>query len=127
MNSKVLAFLVISNILYAGNNGFLQNQKYVCISQGILMNNEIVPVFSQEEAMKHPLRIMVDKNNILHTDSQLDLKLSHIEKTVYGNEENKIILGVENDKRFIIQISKAMKNVPMLFNCVETENWTIAR
>jgi len=127
MNCKILAFLAICNILYAGNNGFLQNQKYVCISQGALINNEVIPVFSKEDAMKYPLRIMVDKNNILHTDSQVDLKLPYIEKTVYGNEENKIILGVENDKRFIIQLSKAMKNVPMLFNCVETDNWTIAR
>lgn len=107
------------------NLGFMLNQKYVCINQGAIINNEIVPMVSQEDAFKYPIRFKIDDNNILHTDGQIDFKLPYLEKLVYGTPKNKIILSVENDMRFIIHISEIFQNVPIIYLCNETNNWTI--
>lgn len=108
------------------NLGFLMNQKYVCFNEGAIVNEEIKPIFSQEEALKYPTRIFIDDNNILHTDGTIK-NLNHIEKTMYGDANTKIILMIENDRRYIINISKQTNNIPMLFSCIETNNWTLVK
>ena len=108
------------------NLGFLMNQKYVCLNEGAIINEEIKPIVSQEEALKYPTRIFIDDNNILHTDGIIK-NLNHIEKTMYGDANTKIILMVENDRRYIINISKQTNNIPMLFSCIETNNWTLVK
>jgi predicted transport protein len=126
---KTLAVLLILAInLFAGdqNIGFQMNQKYVCISQGAMINDKIVPILSREDALKHPVRIVVDDNNVLNTDGTIK-NLKHIEKTVYGNSDNKIILMVNNNKRYIVMLSKQMKNIPIFYICTETDKWTLAK
>lgn len=128
MRYWLIALAILSVNSFAGekNIGFLMNQKYVCINQGAMMNNQVVPILSKEDAMKHPLRIVIDSNNILQTDGPIQ-NLKHIEETLYGDSENKIMLIVDNDKRFIMMASKQMGNIPIIYACVETDNWTIAK
>lgn len=122
-----LILLVISVSAEDKNIGFMMNQKYVCINQGALVDDKIVPIFSKEDAIKYPMRIMVDSKNILHTDGKQDLKLPFIDSKIYGNQNNQIILGIEDNRRVAVYISKTMQNTPVLYFCVETDNWTIAQ
>ena len=123
--TMILIFIVFS--LFAGdkNVGFLMNQKYVCINQGALINEKLVPILSKEDALNHPLRIVIDDNNILQTDGAYK-NLKHIKETLYGNTEHKIMLFVEKDNRYFIMSSKEMGNIPLLYFCWETDNWTLA-
>lgn len=124
---KIIIWSLIPLTIFADDNlGFLMNQKYVCFNEGAIINEQITPIFSQEEALKYPTRIFIDNNNVLHTDGPIK-NLSHLEKTIYGDDNTKIILMVEKDSRYIIQISKMANNIPMLFSCIETNNWTLAK
>ena len=125
---KIIVLMMLSVLMLhaeAKNLGFVMNQKYACINQGAIVDKEIMPVFSKEDALKYPMRIMIDDKNILHSDGGKDLKLPFIEKASYGTSENRITLAVKNDQRFMIFVSKAMESVPMLYFCFETDNWTI--
>lgn len=121
-----LTLLTISAFAAEKNIGFLMNQKYVCTNQGAIIDGKIVPVMSQEDALQHPLRFFVDGNNLLQTDGSIK-NLKHIEKTTYGDFENKIMLTINDNKRYIFMSSKKMKNIPIVYVCVETNNWTLAK
>lgn len=122
----ILLYLVIDSFAGDKNVGFLMNQKYLCINQGALIKNEIVPILSQEEALQHPLRIKVDENNLLQTDGAYK-NLKNIEKTSYGDSENLFMLMVIDDQRIMYMSSKDMKSIPILYLCIETDNWTLTR
>lgn len=122
----IFCLLIISAFAGEKNVGFLMNQKYLCVNQGALIDDKIVPVLSQEDALKHPLRIKVDEDNLLQTDGAFK-NLKHIEKTLYGNSDTKIMLLVKDDERYMIFSSKQMNNVPMIYLCIETDNWTLAK
>ena len=128
MKNIFVVLLLLAINIFAGdkNIGFLMNQKYFCINRGAMIKEQIIPIFSKEDAFKYPLRIVIDDDHILQTDGTIK-NLKHIEKTVYGDLENKIILIVKDNKRFIIVVSKKMKNIPMLYSCVETNNWTLTK
>lgn len=128
MKNTFIALLLLTISISAGdkNIGFQMNQKYVCINQGAMINDNIVPILSKEDALKHPLRIVVDSNNILQTDGAIK-NLKHIEKTIYGDSRNKIILIVDGNNRFIMMLSKQMKNMPIIYACTETNNWSLAK
>ena len=66
MRYWLITLVILSGSSFADkkNIGFLMNQKYVCINQGALMNDQLVPILSKEDALNHPLRIVVDDNNI---------------------------------------------------------------
>ncbi len=126
---KLLIVFILSIIsIFAGekNIGFLTNQKYLCINQGAFINNKIVPILSKEDTLKYPLRIKVDDNNLLQTDGAYK-NLKHIEKTLYANSNTKIMLMIEKDKRFMMLSSKKMNNMPILYLCTETDNWTLTK
>ena len=122
----IFLFLVINTFAGDKNVGFLMNQKYLCINQGALIKNELVPVLSQEDTLKHPLRIKVDENNLLQTDGVYK-NLKHIEKTYYGDSENLFMLMIENDQRLMYMSSKEMKGIPLLYLCTETDNWILTK
>lgn len=122
----IFLFLVINTFAGDKNVGFLMNQKYLCINQGALIKNELVPVLSQEDTLKHPLRIKVDENNLLQTDGVYK-NLKHIEKTYYGDSENLFILMIEDDQRLMYMSSKEMKGIPLLYLCTETDNWILTK
>ncbi len=122
----LLLFLAINSLASDKNIGFLMNQKYLCINQGAMINDDLVPILSKEDALKHPLRIIIDDNNMLHTDGAIK-NLKYIKKTIYGNSENKIILIVDGNNRFIMMLSKQMKNMPIIYACTETNNWTLTK
>lgn len=125
---KLFTLLLLVINLYAENKnvGFLMNQKYACLNKGALIDKKIVPILSEEDSLKHPMRILIDDNNVLQTDGILK-NLKHIEKTVYGNSQDKIMLFVEKNQRYIFMMSKEMNNMPIAFQCVETNNWTITK
>lgn len=127
MDKLLILFLLISTVFSSNKNvGFLMNQKYVCVNKGAFVGNKIIPLMSKEETLQHPIRIVIDEDNVLHTDGIIkDLK--HIEKTMYGNKQFKIILVIEKNQRYIMTISQKMKNIPMIYQCVETQNWTILK
>lgn len=122
----LLTLFSMSSFASEGNVGFLMNQKYICINQGAMMDGKIVPVLSKEDSLKYPLRIVIDDNNLLQTDGKVK-NLRHIEKTTYGDSEDMIDLVVMNDERFIILSSKKMNGMPIVYACVETDNWTLAK
>jgi len=128
MKNTLIILLLLTINTFAGdkNIGFLMNQKYVCLNQGAIMNDKLVPILSKEDVLKHPLRIVVDDNNMLQTDGRIK-NLKYIEKTTYGNSEDKIILIVDGNNRFIMMQSKEMKNIPIIYACTETNNWTLAK
>ena len=128
MKNALIVLLLLAINIFAGdkNTGFQMNQKYVCINQGAMMNDKLVPILSKEDALKHPLRIVVDSNNMLQTDGTIK-NLKHIKKTIYGDSENKITLIVNGNNRFIMMLSKKIKNIPIVYVCTETNNWTLAK
>ena len=108
------------------NQGFLMNQRYVCINQGMIINKKIVPVMSQEDALRHPIRIMIDSDNKLQTDGPMK-NLHSVGNNTYTDGTNKIKLFVVDDKRFMTLSSSKVQNVPILHVCTETNNWTIVK
>lgn len=122
----IFFLLIISAFAREQNIGFLMNQKYVCLNEGLITKDSIAPIHSEEDVLRYPLRIKIDDNNILQTDgAQKNLK--HIEKTVYENSDVKIELMVKDDIRYMVFIYKDYKNFPMLYRCMETDNWTIVK
>ena len=118
----------LSGFSYAGNLnlGFLMNQKYVCINQGVMVDKKIIPIVSQEEALRHPIRIMIDSNNKLQTDGPMK-NLHSVGNNTYTDGTNKIKLFVVDDKRFMVLSSSKVKDIPILHICAETDNWTVVR
>jgi len=100
--------------------------KYVCINLGAYMGDKLVPVMSREEALRHPIRIMIDSNNKLQTDGAMK-NLRSIGNNTYSDGANKIKLFVDNDKQYMILSSQKVQNVPILHICTETDNWTIVK
>jgi hypothetical protein len=128
MKKILLATLFAITGLTAGVNiGFLANQKYICISQGMVVGDKLVNPTPQEEAMKYPMRFYIDDNNVMHTDAKL--KLPHLEKTIYSNGDYNMGLIVNNDKRYLVSSNKKLDalGASILYVCAETNNWTIAR
>jgi hypothetical protein len=129
---KILIFCILTvgiiNTISAGklNRGFLMNQRYVCINQGMLVNKKLIPVMSQEEALRHPIRIMIDSDEKLQTDGPMK-NLEPIGGNTYTDGTNKMKLFVEDDKLFMFLSSTITKNIPILHVCVETDNWTIVK
>ena len=124
----VAIYAMVLDIANAGeqNVGYLMNQKYVCINQGMIINKKLVPVMSHEDALRHPIRIMIDSHNKLQTDGPMK-NLYSIGNNTYTDGTNKIKLFVVDDKRFMSLSSSKLKNVPILHVCVETDNWTVVR
>ncbi len=118
---------VSTSIPTTNNNiGFLANQKYICVSEGMLIGDKLNPT-SQEEAMKYPIRFYIDDNNVMHTDAKLSL--SHVRKTIYSNGDYTMWITIKDDKRYLITSNKQLDNLDanIIYVCAETNNWTIAR
>jgi len=114
------------------NVGFGNNQRYVCINQGAIINKKMVQIMSQREALSQPVRIMIDDNNILHTDGKNNLYLEYVgklkkDRAVYSDLQNHIILFVDENVRTMILTLAKINNIPIIYKCVETNNWTIVR
>ena len=76
---KLIALIFLLSLIQADDNniGFLMNQKYICVNQGAIINDKLVKVMSQEDALKYPSRIYVDDNRNLHTDGKVDNSLEY--------------------------------------------------
>ncbi len=81
---------------------------------------------SQEDALRHPIRIMIDSDNKLQTDGPMK-NLHSVGNNTYTDGTNKIKLFVVDDKRFMTLSSSKVQNVPILHVCTETNNWTIVK
>jgi len=127
MKKIILTILItISGLIADANIGFLANQKYICVSKGMDVGGKFNPT-PQAESMKYPMRFYIDDNNVMHTDAKL--RLSHLKKTTYSNGDNIMALTVKKDKRYLITSNKQLDamDAAMIYACVETNNWTIAR
>ncbi len=123
---KIILSLFITLItLFADNVGFLMNQKYVCISQGVIIGNKLEKVWTKEESFKYPVRFYIDNTNTLHTDANKVLK--HDKDNIYINDELLIALHVDNGKRYILFTVKKPLFIKSLYKCIETNNWTITK
>ena len=127
MKYFIVTVIVITG-LFSGrlNLGYMMNQKYVCVNIGAFLNGKLVQVVSRDDALRHPMRIMVDSNNNLQTDGILK-NLKYVGKNTYSDGINKIMLFVDNDKRYMFMSSQKVKNIPMVYSCTETDNWTIVK
>jgi hypothetical protein len=124
---KILVFSILTSYLFADSNiGFLQNQKYVCVNQGMYINKKLEKVMSDEDAFKYPIRFYVDDKNFLNTDAGLKLPLVDKEKQVYKNDNTIISLNVD-EKRYMFFMDKAMSFIPAIYICQETDNWTLTK
>ena len=124
---KILVFSILTSYLFADSNiGFLQNQKYVCVNQGMYINKKLEKVMSDEGAFKYPNRVCVDDKNFLNTDAGLKLPLVDKEKQVYKNDNTIISLNVD-EKRYMFFMDKAMSFIPAIYICQETDNWTLTK
>ncbi len=127
MKKIILATLIAITGLTANENiGFLANQKYICVSKGMMIGGNLNPT-PQDEAMKYPMRFYIDDNNVMHTDAKLTLP--HTRKTTYSNGNYAMSLTVKNDKRYLITTNKQLDDLDasIIYICAETKNWTIAR
>lgn len=127
MKKIITALLLTISLLSASENvGFLANQKYICASQGMLVNGKLNPT-SKEEAMKYPMRFYIDDKNVMHTDAKLTLP--HVEKTTYSNGDYTMGLLVDKDIRYLVTNNKQLDKLgaSIIYICAETNNWTIAR
>jgi len=128
MKKIILATLVaITGLTASANIGFLTNQKYICVSQGMIRGDKLVNKTPREEAMKYPMRFYIDDNNVMHTDAKL--KLPNLEKTTYSNGDVTMGLTVNKDNRYLVTSNKQLDDLGavILYTCVETNNWTIAK
>ena len=127
MKKIILTILItISGLMADANIGFLANQKYICVSQGMVVNDKLNPT-PQKEALKYPTRFYIDDNNVMHTDAKLTL--NHVKDTTYSNGKYTMGLVVNHDKRYLVTSNKQLETMGafVLYACVETNNWTIAR
>jgi len=115
-----------SNSIQAKNIGFLQNQKYVCINQGMLINGKLETTMSEEEALQYPIRFLID-NNMLKTDAGLSLPLADKENQIYKDDDTVVTIAVNDNKRMMLFAEKLMNYVPTIYFCQETENWTLSK
>lgn len=116
--------------IFNRNIGFMQNQKYVCINQGILTKeNKLEKVMSDEDAFKYPIRFYIDNKNILNTDAGLKLPLADKEKDLYSKEDKSTVirLFISNNQRNMMFLDKLMNYVPAVYLCNETDNWTLTK
>ncbi len=116
--------------IFNRNIGFMQNQKYVCINQGILTKeNKLEKIMSNEDAFKYPIRFYIDNKNILNTDAGLKLPLADKEKDLYNKEDKSIVirLFISNNQRNMMFLDKLMNYVPAIYICNETDNWTLTK
>lgn len=123
MKKLFIAGLLVSSLF--AETAFLMNQKYVCVYQASLIEDEIVHLIPKEEIYDYPIRFYVDDNNILHTDGEQDLNLQHIEKTVYGNNEKIMMLNVEDGRRYLLLIITKPQALVSQYFCMETDQWTL--
>lgn len=123
MKKLFIIGLLVSSLF--GKDAFLMNQKYICIYQASFIGDKIVQLIPKKEIYDYPIRFYVDDNNVLHTDGEEDLKLLHIEKTVYGNNEKIMMLNVEDGKRFLLLTITKPQVVFSQYFCIETDQWTL--
>jgi len=128
MKKLLLALMLGTSLLMAGGTqGFLSNQKYVCIAQGLVQDGQMVMPMSQEEAMKNPVRFYVDDNNVMHTDKPM--QLANIGDKTYSDGDNTMILIPAKDNRYIFSFNKELQSIgaAVAMVCTETNNWTLAQ
>lgn len=116
--------------IFNKNIGFMQNQKYVCINQGILTKEDkLEKVMSDEDALKYPIRFYIDDKNILNTDAGLKLPLADKEKDLYSKEDKSTVikLFISNNQRTMMFLDKLMNYAPAIYLCNETDNWTLTK
>lgn len=127
----ICLLIVVSAVnLYADENlGFMQNQKYVCVSTHAMVGKEVIQVQSKEDALKYPTRFYIDDDMVLHTDGKVDNIFTYDGEEAWKSKDSIIVPKVENGQRvmFRILLSGPMKGVALLFNCTETDNWTLVR
>ena len=127
MKKIILTIMItVSGLIADANIGFLANQKYICVSEGIVVNDKLNPT-PQKEALKYPMRFYIDDNNIMNTDAKLTL--NHVKDTTYSNGKYTMGLIINNNKRYLVSSNKELEAMGAfaLYVCVETNNWTIAR
>lgn len=112
--------------IFNKNIGFMQNQKYVCINQGMYINKKLEKVMSEEDALKYPMRFYIDDKNILNTDTGLKLPLVDMKKQVYKNENTMVSLTIDK-QRYMLFTDKSMNFIPAIYICNETDNWTLIK
>lgn len=113
--------------MFNKNIGFMQNQKYVCINQGMIINDKIEKVMSEEDAFKYPIRFYIDDKNIFNTDAGLEIPVSDKQNQVYKNDNIAVKLTIDNSKRYMFFSDKLMNYVPAVYICEETDNWTLTK
>jgi len=123
-----------SNILASNNDGsasFLRNQKYVCVNVGALIDDKMVKVMSQEDAMKYPTRFYVNDENILITDKGMRGYYSQVTNGyMLSNDETSgwTLNVVSEQEKYLIHIKTLEnKSVAFVYNCTWTKNWTLAK
>lgn len=128
-----LSSLYAGNIVVSSPKGvvyFVENQRYVCINRGVMVNNQFIPT-DQEEALKYPIRFYVDETNIFHTDAGLMLPYYKGDKhvSVYAKDDNVFVLAPNDDmgKVLISHAKIANYESDFIYSCVETENWTLGK
>lgn len=126
----LLINLVFINFAQAEENlGFMQNQRYVCIGTHAIAGDKVIQVQSLEDAKKYPTRFYIDDDMILHTDGKTDNKLTYVGEEAFKSNDSIILLKIEDNKRmmFRILINGPLKGLSLIFDCIETENWTLFR
>lgn len=113
--------------IFNRNIGFMQNQKYVCINQGMLVNSKLEKVMSDEDALKYPIRFYIDNKSILNTDAGLKLPVYKSEEQFYKNDNTAIKLIIDKNQRYMFFMDKLMNYVPAVYLCNETDNWTLTK
>lgn len=127
----LIVFMSDNAISKDKNIGFTMNQKYVCINIGMINGGKLDQVFSREDALKYPMRIKIDEWNKLHTDGIIK-NFDYLKKDKLGahyeNNEAKISLFIEKNIRYMVLQNLINKVMPaMMYQCVETDNWSIVK
>lgn len=121
-------FTFLSFLNAEENIGFLMNQKYVCFNLGMLKDNKIIPIMSKEDVLKYPIRFYVDDKRVLHTDRKINNIYTYDNRSqVYVGENTVMNLGIEDGKRFLSMttLKGDMKGILIIYDCSETDNWTL--
>lgn len=127
MKFTLLLSILFSSLFAYENVGFLMKQKYACIMQGVINNGKLEEVMSKEEAFSYPIRFYIDDDNIFRTDA--GMVLNHVKEALYSDDKKNDIVNlfVEENKRYMLLVSRKPMDIKSLYICIETKNWTITK
>lgn len=119
MRKIIFINVLFLNLLF-GKEVFIEDQSYLCINQGILVEKNVIRKIDKYQALKNPIKFFYHKE-LLILNHGLDFSIIDKEKKIYGDKLVRIWITI-NDKNiksllFFHKLIDAKR--PAVYHCVE--------